>query len=90
MKMEMVSARKFKYFQIIINFPSGLLSYKEFIAIMKDRLHRGLKVSSKFFVDSYIDENEAYVEGFNLISLLRSRACRKIHGYLVASSRGAL
>lgn len=23
----------------------GLLSYKEFIAIMKDRLHRGFKVS---------------------------------------------
>jgi hypothetical protein len=57
---------------------------------MKDRLHRGLKVSSKFFVDSYIDDNYEYEEGFHLMSLLRSRACRKIAGYLVANSRGAL
>lgn len=26
----------------------GQLSYKEFIAIMKDRLHRGFKVNNKF------------------------------------------
>lgn len=65
----------------------GLLSYKEFIAIMKDRLHRGLKVSSKFFVDSYIDENDEFSGG--IVQILKSRACRKIAGYLVAN-RSAL
>jgi hypothetical protein len=85
----------------------GLLSYKEFIAIMKvksgrkprkkllktplllpplqDRLHRGMKVSKKKLIDNYLDEYEDHGDGFSLLSILRSRACRKIASYLINS-----
>lgn len=39
----------------------GLLSYREFIAIMKDRVHRGLKV--KFFFISKAKQNNCWTPG---------------------------
>ncbi|XP_061393050.1 calcium uptake protein 3, mitochondrial isoform X1 [Musca vetustissima] len=55
----------------------GLLSYKEFIAIMKDRLHRGFKVSGHAFeynelLDTY-DEPEQ-----PMFAVWRKRACRNL------------
>ena len=59
----------------------GLLSYKEFIAIMKDRLHRGFKVS-----DHGLDYNEQldteYEEEYLLLPSFRSRACRRVRRFL--------
>lgn len=63
----------------------GLLSYKEFIAIMKDRLHRGFKVSQFLFIgDNLQDEEDAEDLGrrFGLFELLRKRACRRLHRQL--------
>lgn len=53
----------------------GMLSYKEFIAIMKDRLHRGFKVSVyglEFLEDHFESGNGS----------LRARACRKLRSHL--------
>ncbi|XP_058978712.1 calcium uptake protein 3, mitochondrial isoform X5 [Musca domestica] len=55
----------------------GLLSYKEFIAIMKDRLHRGFKVSGHAFeynelLDTY-DEPEQ-----PMFAVWRKRVCRNL------------
>lgn len=58
----------------------GLLSYKEFIAIMKDRLHRGFKVSV-FGIEYNEELTEEYEEGYFAASLMRSRACRKVRRY---------
>lgn len=56
----------------------GLLSYKEFIAIMKDRLHRGFKVSNygMEYNEELTDEYEEGVLAFSIF--MRSRACRKL------------
>lgn len=59
----------------------GLLSYKEFIAIMKDRLHRGFKVSNYLFTGDRLQDDfddERLAAKFRLFSLLRSRACRRL------------
>lgn len=62
----------------------GLLSYKEFIAIMKDRLHRGFKVSP-FGIDYNEELLDEYEEGYMAAPLfLRSRACRKVRRYFNA------
>lgn len=56
----------------------GLLSYKEFIAIMKDRLHRGFKVSN-YGLDYNEELTDEYEDGvFALPMFMRSRACRKV------------
>lgn len=56
----------------------GMLSYKEFIAIMKDRLHRGFKVSN--YELEYNEElTDEYEDGlFALPMFMRSRACRRL------------
>lgn len=56
----------------------GMLSYKEFIAIMKDRLHRGFKVSSYGieYNEELTDEYEDGILAFPMF--MRSRACRKL------------
>lgn len=57
----------------------GMLSYKEFIAIMKDRLHRGFKVSvygELEYNEELTDEYEDGVLAFPMF--MRSRACRKL------------
>lgn len=59
----------------------GLLSYKEFIAIMKDRLHRGFKVSV-FAIDYNEELTDEYDEGLITAPLMRSRACRRVRRYL--------
>ncbi|XP_063705734.1 calcium uptake protein 3, mitochondrial isoform X2 [Culicoides brevitarsis] len=59
----------------------GLLSYKEFIAIMKDRLHRGFKVSNYLFTGDRLQDDfddELLESKFRLFALLRSRACRRL------------
>lgn len=59
----------------------GLLSYKEFIAIMKDRLHRGFKVSNFLFTGDRLQDHyddEIMADKFRLFSLLRARACRRL------------
>nr|XP_029736403.1 calcium uptake protein 3, mitochondrial-like isoform X4 [Aedes albopictus] len=65
----------------------GLLSYKEFIAIMKDRLHRGFKVSHhNFLVEDYLDEIDketVHASGFRHLLKMRSRACRQLRRYLI-------
>ncbi|XP_039430836.1 calcium uptake protein 3, mitochondrial isoform X2 [Culex pipiens pallens] len=65
----------------------GLLSYKEFIAIMKDRLHRGFKVSHyEHVVEDYLDDiDKETMEANTLRQLLkmRSRACRRLRRYLL-------
>lgn len=56
----------------------GLLSYKEFIAIMKDRLHRGFKVSN-YGLEYNEELTDEYEDGlFALPMFMRSRACRKV------------
>ncbi|XP_053692885.1 calcium uptake protein 3, mitochondrial isoform X3 [Sabethes cyaneus] len=65
----------------------GLLSYKEFIAIMKDRLHRGFKVSHyEHIVEDYledIDKGTAHANNFRQLLKMRSRACRRLRRYLL-------
>ncbi|XP_062563031.1 calcium uptake protein 3, mitochondrial isoform X2 [Armigeres subalbatus] len=65
----------------------GLLSYKEFIAIMKDRLHRGFKVSHHtFMIEDYLDEIDkevVHASGFRHLLKMRSRACRQLRRYLI-------
>lgn len=60
----------------------GLLSYKEFIAIMKDRIHRGFRVSN-FDLDYNEELTDEYEEGmFALPRFMRSRACRRVRRYV--------
>ncbi|XP_049278216.1 calcium uptake protein 3, mitochondrial isoform X4 [Anopheles funestus] len=65
----------------------GLLSYKEFIAIMKDRVHRGFKVSHyEHVVEDYLDDIEkgtVYADNFRQLLKMRSRACRRLRRYLI-------
>ncbi|KFB35411.1 AGAP004179-PA-like protein [Anopheles sinensis] len=65
----------------------GLLSYKEFIAIMKDRVHRGFKVSHyEHVVEDYLDDIEkgtVYADNFRQLLKMRSRACRRLRRYLL-------
>uniref|UniRef100_A0A182VJW7 EF-hand domain-containing protein n=1 Tax=Anopheles merus TaxID=30066 RepID=A0A182VJW7_ANOME len=65
----------------------GLLSYKEFIAIMKDRVHRGFKVSHyEHIVEDYLDDIEkgtVYADNFRQLLKMRSRACRRLRRYLL-------
>ncbi|XP_050085624.1 calcium uptake protein 3, mitochondrial isoform X1 [Anopheles aquasalis] len=65
----------------------GLLSYKEFIAIMKDRVHRGFKVSHyEHIVEDYLDDIEkgtVYADNFRQLLKMRSRACRQLRRYLI-------
>ncbi|XP_017007250.2 calcium uptake protein 3, mitochondrial isoform X8 [Drosophila takahashii] len=59
----------------------GLLSYKEFIAIMKDRLHRGFKVSGRFF--DYNEALDAYDEpAYPLFVAWRHRVCRHLDYFI--------
>ena len=61
----------------------GLLSYKEFIAIMKDRLHRGFKVSGTTGIEYNIElEYNEEDPRFPIVSVLRSRACRNLRRYM--------
>lgn len=56
----------------------GMLSYKEFIAIMKDRLHRGFKVSN-YGIEYNEELTDEYEDGLLAFSMfMRSRACRKL------------
>ncbi|CRL01654.1 CLUMA_CG014877, isoform A [Clunio marinus] len=57
----------------------GLLSYKEFIAIMRDRLHRGFKVSNFKIYENLLDEGQG--DG-RFLSVMKSRACRRLSGYM--------
>ncbi|KAM7360857.1 mitochondrial calcium uptake 3 isoform 7-T7 [Cochliomyia hominivorax] len=55
----------------------GLLSYKEFIAIMKERLHRGFKVSGHIL--EYNEELDEYDEPeYPMFSVWRRRVCRNL------------
>ncbi|XP_041633433.1 calcium uptake protein 3, mitochondrial isoform X5 [Drosophila kikkawai] len=59
----------------------GLLSYKEFIAIMKDRLHRGFKVSGRFF--DYNEALDAYDEpAYPMFVAWRHRVCRHLDYFI--------
>ncbi|XP_023035603.1 calcium uptake protein 3, mitochondrial isoform X3 [Drosophila willistoni] len=59
----------------------GLLSYKEFIAIMKDRLHRGFKVSGRFF--DYNEALDAYDEPeYPMFAAWRHRVCRHLDYFI--------
>ncbi|KAH8250229.1 hypothetical protein KR026_008566 [Drosophila bipectinata] len=59
----------------------GLLSYKEFIAIMKDRLHRGFKVSGRFF--DYNEALDAYDEpDYPMFVAWRHRVCRHLEYFI--------
>ncbi|XP_016990870.1 calcium uptake protein 3, mitochondrial isoform X11 [Drosophila rhopaloa] len=59
----------------------GMLSYKEFIAIMKDRLHRGFKVSGRFF--DYNEALDAYDEpAYPLFVAWRHRVCRQLDYFI--------
>lgn len=56
----------------------GMLSYKEFIAIMKDRLHRGFKVSN-YGIEYNVELTDEYEDGVLAFPMfMRSRACRKL------------
>ncbi|XP_028897391.2 calcium uptake protein 3, mitochondrial isoform X5 [Zeugodacus cucurbitae] len=56
----------------------GMLSYREFIAIMKDRVHRGFKVSH-WKVLEYDLANDEFIEADNpLFAVWRQRACRRL------------
>lgn len=48
-----------------------MLSYREFIAIMKDRVHRGFKVSH-WKVHEYDLANDEFIEAW------RQRVCRRL------------
>lgn len=54
-------------FQIFDEDGDGQLSYKEFIAIMRDRLHRGIKVSR---------QSNIMAEFHHFILAVMSTACR--------------
>ncbi|XP_046805113.1 calcium uptake protein 3, mitochondrial isoform X5 [Lucilia cuprina] len=55
----------------------GLLSYKEFIAIMKERLHRGFKVSGHML--EYNEELDEFDEPeYPMFSVWRRRVCRNL------------
>ncbi|XP_055314029.1 calcium uptake protein 3, mitochondrial isoform X4 [Sitodiplosis mosellana] len=57
----------------------GMLSYKEFIAIMKDRLHRGFKVSNDGSIEYNEELTDEYEDGVLAFpTFMRSRACRKL------------
>ncbi|KPU79328.1 uncharacterized protein Dana_GF17620, isoform E [Drosophila ananassae] len=59
----------------------GLLSYKEFIAIMKDRLHRGFKVSGRFF--DYNEALDAYDDPeYPMFVAWRHRVCRHLEYFI--------
>uniref|UniRef100_A0A0K8V4C1 EF-hand domain-containing family member A2 n=2 Tax=Bactrocera latifrons TaxID=174628 RepID=A0A0K8V4C1_BACLA len=59
----------------------GMLSYREFIAIMKDRVHRGFKVSH-WKVLEYDLTNDEFIEADNpLFALWRQRACRRLEHF---------
>ncbi|KAH8310870.1 hypothetical protein KR044_003323 [Drosophila immigrans] len=59
----------------------GLLHYKEFIAIMKDRLHRGFKVSDRFF--DYNEALDAYDDPeYPMFQAWRHRVCRHLDFYI--------
>ncbi|KAH8273178.1 hypothetical protein KR018_010986 [Drosophila ironensis] len=59
----------------------GLLSYKEFIAIMKDRLHRGFKVSGRFF--DYNEALDAYDDPeYPMFVAWRHRLCRHLDYFI--------
>lgn len=61
-----------------IYFCFRLLSYKEFIAIMKDRLHRGFKVSN-FGLEYNEELTDEYDDGLLAFSMfMKSRACRRL------------
>ncbi|XP_029408437.2 calcium uptake protein 3, mitochondrial isoform X5 [Bactrocera dorsalis] len=56
----------------------GMLSYREFIAIMKDRVHRGFKVSH-WKVLEYDLANDEFIEADSpLFAVWRQRACRRL------------
>ncbi|XP_054726627.1 calcium uptake protein 2, mitochondrial isoform X7 [Anastrepha obliqua] len=64
----------------------GMLSYREFIAIMKDRVHRGFKVS-RHQVLEYNAKNDEYVEAENpMFALWRQRACCRLERFQEADS----
>ncbi|XP_032596228.1 calcium uptake protein 3, mitochondrial isoform X4 [Drosophila grimshawi] len=59
----------------------GLLHYKEFIAIMKDRLHRGFRVSGRFF--DYNEALDSYDEpDYPIFQAWRHRVCRHLDFYI--------
>ncbi|XP_034116634.1 calcium uptake protein 3, mitochondrial isoform X7 [Drosophila albomicans] len=59
----------------------GLLHYKEFIAIMKDRLHRGFRVSERFF--DYNEALDAYDDPeYPMFLAWRHRVCRHLDFYI--------
>ncbi|XP_017113770.1 calcium uptake protein 3, mitochondrial isoform X6 [Drosophila elegans] len=59
----------------------GLLSYKEFIAIMKDRLHRGFKVSGRFF--DYNEALDGYDEpAYPMFVAWQHRVCRHLDYFI--------
>ncbi|XP_053965264.1 calcium uptake protein 3, mitochondrial isoform X2 [Anastrepha ludens] len=64
----------------------GMLSYREFIAIMKDRVHRGFKVSRRQVLE-YNAKNDEYVEAENpMFALWRQRACCRLDRFQEADS----
>ncbi|XP_030078661.1 calcium uptake protein 3, mitochondrial isoform X3 [Drosophila hydei] len=59
----------------------GLLHYKEFIAIMKDRLHRGFRVSGRFF--DYNEALDAYDDPeYPMFQAWRHSVCRQLDYYI--------
>ncbi|KRF78974.1 calcium uptake protein 3, mitochondrial isoform X6 [Drosophila virilis] len=59
----------------------GLLHYKEFIAIMKDRLHRGFRVSGLFF--EYNEALDAYDDPeYPMFQAWRHSVCRQLDFYI--------
>ncbi|XP_050340736.1 calcium uptake protein 3, mitochondrial isoform X5 [Bactrocera neohumeralis] len=59
----------------------GMLSYREFIAIMKDRVHRGFKVSH-WKVLEYDLANDEFIEADKpLFAVWRQRACRRLEHF---------
>ncbi|KRG01902.1 uncharacterized protein Dmoj_GI22428, isoform E [Drosophila mojavensis] len=59
----------------------GLLHYKEFIAIMKDRLHRGFRVSGRFF--DYNEALDAYDDPeYPMFQAWRHSLCRQLDYYI--------
>ncbi|KAH8420862.1 hypothetical protein KR222_006953 [Zaprionus bogoriensis] len=59
----------------------GLLHYKEFIAIMKDRLHRGFRVSGRFF--DYNEALDAYDDPeYPMFQAWQHSLCRHLDFYI--------